>query len=173
MINSSTIRNCQVSFPIIEGMANSDALGKMLIKNVYQSWRGESIEQIKAKSEDNPYSLRIGLPHIDTQLKNDAVYFILHYLSYNPVTKDIERREIIPLRNTEKVYIGQSVDEKVYKDYRLFVDGAAVVDDIYLRKSLGQQSVGRLLTTMMDRIEKLQQEMAELKRQLQPKHIYK
>ena len=173
MINSSTIRNCQVSFPIIEGMANSNTLGKMLIKNIYQPWQGESVEQIKAKHENNPYSIRIGLPSTDTQLKNDAVYFILHYLSYNPVTKDIERREIIPLRNTEKVYIGQSIDEKVYKDYRLFVDGSAVVDDLYLRKSLGQQSVGRLLTTMVDRIEKLQQEMAELKRQLQPKHIYK
>ncbi len=173
MINSSTIRNCQVSFPIVQAMTNSSTLGKMLIKNLYQPWNGESIEQIKQKHENNPYTLRIGLPSIDAQMKNDAMYFILHYLAYNPVTKDIEKREIIPLRNTEKVYIGQSLDEKVYKDYRLFVDGNAVVDDLYLRKSLGQQSVGRLLTTIMDRVEKLQQEVVELKRQLQSKHIYR
>jgi hypothetical protein len=154
-------------------MVNGNTLGKMYIKNLYQSWNGENIEQIKQRHEQNPYSLRIGLPSTDQQLKNDAVYFILHYLAYNPVTKDIERREIIPLRNTEKVYIGHSLDEKVYKDYRLFVEGNAVVDDIYLRKSLGQQSVGRLLTTIVDRMEKLQMEVVELKRQLQSKHIYK
>ena len=73
MINNGTIRNCTRSFPAIQGMVNEHALGKIIIKNVYQGWRGESIKQIRDKHEQNPYSLRIGMPSTDEQLKNDAM----------------------------------------------------------------------------------------------------
>jgi hypothetical protein len=175
MINNSKIRNVSVSFPAIEGLGLTETLGKVRIKNIYQQWNGESVNQIREKHETNPYTLRIGLPAVDERLKNDAVYFVLDYLSYNPLTKQVERRELIPLRNMETVYIGQSVDEKVYKDYKLFVDGNAVVDDLYIKKfdSIKDQSIGKLLTTMVDKIEKLQQEVLNLKRELISKHIYK
>ena len=73
-------------FPAIQALKNEHALGKILIKNVYQQWKGENIEQIKRSHEGNPYSLRIGMPRVDSELKGDALYFILHYLSYNPIT---------------------------------------------------------------------------------------
>ncbi len=174
MISNNTIRNCTRPFPAIQGLLNEHTLGKILIKNVYQAWNGESIVDIKQKHTDNPYTLRIGTPSTDKQLKGDAIYFILHYLAYNPLTKDIERREIVPLRNMEKVYIGQSLDEGLYKDYRLFVDGNAVVDDIFLKnyEQLKDTSLGRLLVTLLDRTEKMQLEIAKLKRELDSKHIY-
>ena len=143
MINNNTIRNCIKAFPVLQGMTNEHTLGKILIKNVYQGWQGESIKQINQKEQPN-YTLRIGMPKVDEELKNDQVYFILHYLSYNPLTKAVEKREIVPYRNVDQVYIGQSIDEKYYKDYRLFVDGKAVLDDIYLKKhdSLRDTSLG-------------------------------
>jgi hypothetical protein len=174
MINNEVIQNCTKPFSAIKGLLNEHALGKILIKNVYQSWQGESIESIKHAHDTNPYSLRIGMPSQDSELRGDSLYFILHYLSYNPLTKDIEKRELIPYRNMEKVYIGQSIDEKVYSDYRLFVDGNAVVGDVYLKnhESLKQDSLGDLLITVMSKIENLQFEIADLKRQLKSKHIY-
>ena len=173
MINSSTIRNCRVPFPVVEGLFNSNTLGKLYIKNIYQGWNGENVEQIKQKHEKNPYSVRIGMPSVDETLKADPVYFILHYLSYNPITKDVEKRELIPLRNMDKIYIGQSVDEGIYKNYKLFVDGTAVIDDIHLRKTTGTQSLAQLINNMVDRIEKLQHQVIDLQRQLNSKHIYK
>lgn len=174
MINNSVIRNCLKPFPIIQGLVNEHALGKIKIKNIYQGWQGESIQQIRDKHEENPYSLRIGMPRTDVELKNDAIFFIQHYLSYNPLTKDIEKRELVPYRNVEKVYIGQSIDEKVYKDYRLFIDGNVVANDIYLKKyeAIKDIPLGKLITNTMDKVEKLQMEVAELKRQLNTNHIY-
>lgn len=174
MINNSTVRNSQVSFPIIQGLVNEHALGKILLKNVYQSWQGENIKQIRDKYENNPYSLRIGMPSTDEQMKNDSMFFILHYLSYNPLTKDVEKREIVPYRNTEKVYIGQSIDEKIYKDYKLFVDGNAVINDVYLKNhnSIKDIPLGQLVVNLIDKVEKLQLEVINLKRQQNNKHIY-
>lgn len=174
MINNNTVRNTQVSFPIIQGLINEHALGKILIKNVYQGWQGENIKQIKNKHEDNPYSLRIGMPSTDEQMKSDSMFFIQHYLSYNPLTKDIEKRELVPYRNSEKVYIGQSIDEKVYKDYRLFVDGNVVVGDIYLKNynSIKDIPIGQIITNLVDKVEKLQKEVIRLKQQQNNKHIY-
>ena len=173
MINNNVIRNCIKEFPALQGMVNEHALGKILIKNVYQGWQGESIKEISNK-ENPSYTLRIGMPKIDEELKNDSVYFILHYLSYNPLTKAIEKREIVPYRNTERLYIGQSIDEKYYKDYRLFVDGKAVVDDIYLKnyETLRDTSLGNLITNLTNKVEKLQQEVANLKRQVNSNTIY-
>jgi hypothetical protein len=175
MINNSKFQNCKVSFPAIEGLGLTETLGKVRIKNIYQTWNGESISQIRDRHESNPYTLRIGMPAVDERLKNDSVYFILNYLSYNPLTKDVEQRQLTPLRNMEKVYIGQSLQEKEYSDYKLFVDGNAVVDDIYLKKyeSLSDQSIGRLLINLTDTVEKLKLEVVDLKRQLKTQHIYK
>lgn len=175
MINNSVIRNCTVSFPPIQALINEHALGKILIKNVYQPWQGENIKQIKDKCEENPYSLRIGMPSTDEQLKGDAMYFILHYLSYNPLTKDIEKRELVPYRNMDKIYIGQSLDEKYYKNYKMFVDGTMVVDDLYLKKNLSikDTSVTQLLVNLVDKVEKLQLEIINLKRQINTNPIYK
>lgn len=174
MINTSTIRNVRKPFPAVEGLVNPHALGKILIKNVYQGWQGESIQQIKSKHTDNPYTIRIGKPSTDQQLKGDSVFFILHYLSYNPTTKDIEMREIIPYRNSERIYIGHSLDEADYQDARLFVDGKAVVEDLYIKGSdeIKNTPVGKLIEGLVLRVEKLQQEVVNLKRQLSNGHIY-
>jgi hypothetical protein len=170
MINNKVIRNCQVSFPVVQGLSNSRTLGKILIKNLYQGWQGENRKEIQDKHETNPYSLRIGLPGTDEQLKNDRMHFILHYLAYNPITKDIEKRELVSYRNTERVYIGQSLDEKVYSDYRLFVDGKIVAEDIILKRQ--GISLEQTVINLVDRVEKLQLEIADLKRQLNSRHIY-
>lgn len=174
MINNNTIQNCTFPFPAIEGMLDDNVLGKIKIKNIYQSWHGESIETIKRAHTDNPYSLRIGMPSTDTQLKNDAVFFILNYLSYNPLTKDIEKRELVPYRNMDKVYIGQSIDERLYYDYRLFVDGEAVIDELFLKRheALSAEPIGELILKLVDKVEKLQIEVGDLRRQLKSKHIY-
>ena len=174
MINNNVIQNCTVPFPPIQALVNEHALGKIKIKNIYQAWQGESIKQIRYKHEQNPYTLRIGMPSTDEQLKGDALYFILHYLSYNPITKDVEMRELVPYRNVDKIYIGQSIDEKAYKNYKLFVDGNTVTNDIYIK---GQESIkdiplGKLVVNLMDRVEKLQLQVNDLHRQLGKQHIY-
>ena len=89
MINNKTIQNTKKSFSAIKGLRNEHMLGKILIKNIYQTWNGENITQIKQNHTDNPYTLRIGTPTTDRELKNDSVYFVIHYMSYNPITKDI------------------------------------------------------------------------------------
>jgi len=174
MISNSTIRNCTKPFPAIQIMTENHVLGKVLIKNLYQKWGGETVSEIKEKHEDNPYNLRIGLPATDQAMRNDRLYFILNYLSYNPSTKDIEQREIVPYRNMSKVYIGQSLEEKSYSGYSLFVNDKVVVDDLYIKgvESLKDQTIGKVLVSMMQRIEKLQDEVVDLKRQLKTKHIY-
>ncbi len=172
MINNRTIQNVKKSFPAVKGLNNEHVLGKILIKNIYQNWGGESLTQIKANHSDNPYSIRIGTPNTDNELKNDAVYFILHYLSYNPITKDIEKRELLPYRNMEKLYIGQSLQEKEYIDYRLFVDGKAVMQDLYLTDANDKLTITQLVANLTNKVEKLQAELINLRRQLNTSHIY-
>ncbi len=172
MIANKTIQNVTKPFPIVQALRNEHALGKILIKNVYQQWKGESIQQVKQLHENNPYSLRIGMPKIDDELRGDAMYFILHYLSYNPITKDIEKRELIPYRNMEKLYIGQSIQEKEYSDYRLFVDGKAVMQDLHLTNIDQNQSITQLIVNLTNKVEKLQAEVINLRRQLNSSHIY-
>jgi hypothetical protein len=175
MINNEVIRNCTAPFPVIQGLLNEHALGKILIKNIYQGWQGENIKQIKDKHENNPYSLRIGMPSTDDQLRSDAMYFILHYLSYNPITKSIEKRDLISYRNMERVYIGQSIDEKAHSDYRLFVDGNIIASDIYFKNQDANKnvSVNQLINNLIHRVEKLQAEVFDLKRQTKERHIYR
>lgn len=174
MINNEVIRNCTIPFPAVEGLVNDNVLGKILIKNLYQSWKGENIKQIKQKHEHNPYSLRIGMPSTDSQMQNDSMYFILHYLAYNPLTKNIEKRELVPYRNTEKIYVGQSIDEKFYKEYKMFVDGNIVADDLYLKQTetLRETSLNTILTRLLGLVEKLQIEVAQLKRESKNNTIY-
>lgn len=175
MINNNIIRNCTKPFPAIQMMTENHVLGKISLKNLYQKWNGENITEIKNKHEQNPYNLRIGLPATDDLMRNDRLYFIINYLSYNPATKDIEQREIIPYRNMSKMYIGQSLEEKLYKDCSLFVSSKAVVEDLYIKgiEGVSSQTVGKLLTQMIQRIDKLQDEVIKLKRQLKVEHIYK
>lgn len=175
MINNAVIQNCHTAAPIIESMLNEHALGKIELKNIYQSWNGENIEQIRERHENNPFMLRIGMPSTDSLMAKDSIYFILHYLSYNPLTKDVEMRHIIPHRITNKLYIGQSIDEKYYQDYKLFVDGTAVVGDLYLKnsQSLRDTSITKLLVNLVTKVEKLQNEVIDLKRQLGGKDTYK
>jgi hypothetical protein len=172
MINNKAIQNAKKPFSAIKGLRNEHVLGTILIKNIYQSWNGESILQIKQKHNDNPYTMRIGTPTTDRELKNDSIYFILHYLSYNPITKDIEKRELIPYRNMEKLYIGQSIQEKEYSDYRLFVDGKAVMQDLHLTNIDQNQSITQLIVNLTNKVEKLQAEVINLRRQLNSSHIY-
>lgn len=174
MINNSTIRNCTKPFPAIQGLVNEHVLGKILIKNIYQGWQGENIEEIKAKHESNPYSLRIGKPSTDEQIRGDRMYFIPNYMSYNPFTRDIEKRELVSYRNMSRVYIGQSIDEQYYKDYSMFVGGKVIVDDLIIKKfeNLKDASVGQLIVNLMNKVEKLQLEINLLKHQTQSSPIY-
>jgi len=175
MISNNAIRNCRTNFPVLSIISNEHVMGKVELKNIYQLWNGQSIDQIRQQTGNaNPYSIRIGSPATDAAMKTDPVYFILDYLSYNPNTKDIETRDLIPYRNVDRVYIGQSVDEARYQDYRLFVDGAAVMGDLYLKDipSLRDSSLGQLLVQLVSRVEKLQQEVVTLKRQIDRRHTY-
>lgn len=167
MINSSTIKNTTVNFPAIQGLAFSPLVKRIEIKNVYQQWQGESVEEIKSKAQENPYNIRIGLPRIDEQLRQDNMYLILSYLSYNPVNKDIENREIVTYRNTSKIIIGQSPDEYKFDNYKLFVDDNIVAKDYLF--SDDEMSVKQTLLHLSNKIQKLQQEITILKQQqLQP-----
>jgi hypothetical protein len=146
-------------------------MDKVEIRTISQLWNGETIGELATKYPDNPFILRIGLPHIDQELKQDRIFFIQSYLSYNPITKDIEKREIIPYRNVEKVYIGQSAEEKVIQDYKLFVAGNTVSKDYILLES--GKSLVDLVETLMAKVQKLESEIADLKLQRRNQTIYK
>lgn len=167
MIRSSIISNTQTSFPAIQGLAFSPLVKKIEIKNIYQQWHGENIQQIQSKAQENPYNIRIGLPKVDEQLRQDNMYLILSYLSYNPVNKDIENREIVTYRNTNKIIIGQSPDEYKFEKYKLFVDDNVVAKDYLF--SDDEMSVRQALAHLTNKVQKLQQEITNLKQQqLQP-----
>ena len=171
MINSKVIQNCTVPFPAIQGMSFSPLIKKVEIKNLYQKWQGESIHDIKQKHDENPYTLRIGLPKVDEDLKHDSIYFILSYLSYNPVTKDIENREIVTYRNTSKVIIGQSPDEYKFKQYKLFVDDNVVAKDFIFVDD--EMSIRQTIMHLVSKVQKLQDEVFYLKSQTKNETIYK
>ena len=156
---SRSIKKSKVNFPPIQSIGGPSFIGKVLLKNIYQGWQGENFIEITEKAVDNPFNLRIGLPQVDKQLKEDRVFLFTKYLSYNPLTKQIEKRELIPLRNTEKVYIGQSPEEHHFQDYRLFVDGKIVVEDVVFK----QPNNGSLI----EKIQKLEEKVQILEYQLQ------
>ncbi len=174
MINNSKIQNCKVDFPAIQGLANSESLGKIRIKNIYQAWNGESIAQIREKSDGNPYTLRTGTPLIDQQLRNDQIYLVTHYMAFNPLAKAVEIRDLLSRRITDKLYIGQTTQEGEYSDYRVFVDGNMVVDDIYLKKyeSIKHTPLGKLLVDLISKVERQSAEIQQLMVKLSEQHIY-
>jgi len=164
MINNANIRNCTIPFPAIGGFNHSPFLDMVRTSLIHQQWSGQTVKEIAESSVDNPFNIRIGLPHTDEQLKNDRVFFITKYLSYNPITKQIENRDLIPLRNMTKVYIGQTTQEQDYKDYSLFVDGTIVANDLYIKKfeSIKDKSMGELIIGLMEKVSKLQAKVNEL-----------
>jgi len=156
MIHSRNIKKPKVNFPSVEGIGGPSILGRIMLKNIYQPWRGENFVEITQNAINNPFNLRVGLPQMDKQLKDDRIFLFTKYLSYNPLTKQIEKRELIPLRNVEKVYIGQSPEEHHFTDYRLFVDGYPLARNPHVLALLVQlvdelpnlpQRIGLLLLT--------------------------
>tara|TARA_R110002126_G_scaffold158475_1_gene305846 strand:- start:156 stop:704 length:549 start_codon:yes stop_codon:yes gene_type:complete len=174
MINNSKVRNVQVSYPIIEGLTNPETLGKIRLKNLYPQWNGESVNIIKDKHEKNPYAVRIGTPKTDANMRDDRIYFISHYLSYNPITQDLENRDIISRRIMDKLYVGQTTLEANYKDCKVFIDGSMALSDIYLTKSekLEQTSLTRLVLNLMDKVDQLSKEVSKLKVKPKQNPIY-
>lgn len=158
---SRNIKKAKVNFPAIQGIGGPSFLGKILLKNIYQPWQGENIVEITEKTLDNPFNLRTGLPQTDKQLKEDRVFLFTKYLAFNPLTKQIENRELLPLRNTEKIYIGQSPEEHQHRDYRLFVDGKVIVEDIIFKQP--NQDIGSLV----EKIRKLEDKLQILEYQMQ------
>jgi hypothetical protein len=152
----------------------TESLGKIRLKNIYQAWNGENIAQITQRHEANPFSVRTGTPVIDEQLRQDSIYLVTHYIAFNPLAKKIEIRDLVSRRVTDKLYVGQTTQEGEYKDYRVFVDGNAVVDDIYLKKheSIKDISVGKLLIDLISKVERQSIEIQQLKIKLAEQHIY-
>jgi hypothetical protein len=171
MIKNNKIRSVRESFPILKTFITNPYMEKVEIKTICQLWNGETLEELGAKYPNNPYTLRIGLPHIDQQMRQDRIHFIQSYLSYNPITKNIEKREIIPYRNVEKVYIGQSAEEEVIQDYKLFVAGNTVSKDFILMEN--GKSLVDLVNTLTIKVQKLESEIADLKLQSRNETIYK
>lgn len=174
MINNDKVRNVQVNFSPITGLSSNGTLGKIKLNNLYTQWNGENVNEIKSKHKNNPYQVRIGTPNTDERLKQDRIYFISDYLSYNPITQDIEKRDIISRRMMEKVYIGQTTQEAEYKDYKLFVDGNVVAEDIVLKKVGSIQGVPltKVISKLIDKVDAQSKEIQQLKAQLKSKPIY-
>tara|TARA_R110000868_G_scaffold71220_4_gene208860 strand:+ start:269 stop:787 length:519 start_codon:yes stop_codon:yes gene_type:complete len=172
MIPSKYIRNVSHQAPILNLMVAAPFMEKVMIKNIYQQWRGETITQIRNKHTDNPYTLRIGTPNTDKALANDSVLFIQSYMSYNPVTKSIEKRELIPYRNVEKVYIGeQRIDEEMFGEYASFINGNVVVKDLVFVET--KESLSDIIAKLTNEVANLRMEVAKLKSQTQTQPIYK
>lgn len=152
----------------------TESMGKIRLKNIYQAWNGESIAQITERHDNNPFDVRTGTPVIDEQLRQDNIYLITHYIAFNPLAKNIEIRDLLSRRITNKLYVGQTTQEGEYKDYRMFVDGNAVVDDIFLKKheSIKDASVGKLLIDLISKVERQSIEIQQLKIKLSEQYIY-
>ena len=174
MINNDKVRNVQVPFSPISGLTMNGTLGKIRLNNIYTQWNGESVKDIKLKHKSNPYQVRIGTPNTDQQLKQDRIYFISDYLSFNPISQDIEKRDIIARRLMEKVYIGQTTQEAEYKDYSLFVNGNVVAEDLILKKEGDIQGVPltKLLNRLIAKVDQQSKEIQQLKAQLKNEPIY-
>lgn len=174
MINNDKVRNVQKKFPVIEGLPNGETLGKIRLKNLYPKWNGENVNEITQKHKKNPYLVRIGTPNIDNALKNDRIYFISHYLSFNPMSQEIETRDIISRRVTNKMYIGQTSLEMEYKDCSLFVADSMMTKDIYLTASdqLRHTSLTRHVLQLMEKVDRLSKEVIQLKAKLKTRPIY-
>lgn len=171
MIPSKNIRNVRAASPILNLLVNNPYMDKVLTKTLYPQWQGETVSEL-SQNPDNKRTIRIGTPNMDRDLRADHLYFIQSYLSYNPVTKDIEKRELIPYRNVEKVYIGpQSLEEKAFNNYTAFINGTVIVKDIITIDS--RESIRDIIKQLQQKVEFLTQEVSYLKGQLQNQTIYK
>lgn len=164
---SNNIKKSKISFPAVESMGGPSFLGRIKLKNIYQGWRGETFKEIVDRSQHNPFTMRIGLPQTDKQMKEDRIFLFTKYLAYNPLTKQVEKRELIPLRNVEKIYIGHSPEEHQYSDYKLFVDGKVVLEDVIFKEP--NADLGHLTKTIRElqqKVEMLQKEVVNLKQMI-------
>ena len=87
MIPSRNIKPVKVNIPVAAAMGGPSILGRIKLKNIYQSWSGESFKDIVNKHENNPFNLRIGLPQMDRQMKEDKIFLFTKYLAYNQLLK--------------------------------------------------------------------------------------
>lgn len=170
MIPTKNISNTKINAPILNLMMDNPYVEKVHIKSIYPQWKGENIEELK-QHRDNPYRIRIGTPNMDEKMKSDHVYFFQSYLSYNPVTKEIEKRSLTSHRITERVYIGkQSLEEKTFREYSLFVNGTVLVKDLISIDT--RESILHTVRQLQSQVDALTKEVSSLKLQLQKQTIY-
>lgn len=174
MIISNKIKRVKIPIPVAECLGGPSYIGKIKLKNLYQQWTGQTYTEIKDKHTTNPFNVRIGMPQTDKQLLNDRVFLFTRYLSFNPLAKQLENRELIASRNVEKIYIGHSPEEHLYGDYRLFVDGRAVVEDVVFKSpKRRRESLLDVIDKLEQRIQNLEFELKKLKRNNESVAIYK
>ena len=163
MVNQNT---AQLGVRTLSAIQINDGLlmDKIKIKNFYPNWRGESIKEIQNK-HDIKGQLRIGTPLLDEQLRNDKVFFILDFLSFNPLNSQIEKRMLVPQRIMNKLYVGQSPDEEKYPDAAVIINGKLVVDDIISKERTEEFKI------LNRRIKDLESDILLLKAKM--KDIYK
>lgn len=144
----------------------SDAylMNKIKIKNLYSTWKGETLNALQSDDKIKP-SLRVGIPAMDEQIKNDKIFFILDYLSYNPINHQIEKRILHPQRIMSKLYVGQSPEEEKHKDASVYLNGKVVVDELIVLKQMDE------IKTLIKKIKALDSEVKVLKLKLND--IYK
>lgn len=172
MIPGRNIRNSRVTSPTLSLLANAPFLEKAPIKMLFPQWQGESVNTIRNTFTENPYRVRIGTPNTDEAMRNDCAFFMQSYLSYNPITKQLEKRELIPYRNVERIYIGeQRIDEEQYNNYTAFVNGNIVANDLIFLES--KQSIAEQLTKLQSQITQLQSEIAKLRGETKTQAIYR
>ncbi len=172
MIPSRHTKNVVFSAPILNLLVDNPHMEKVRIKSIYQQWQGENMQEVRSKDVENPYTLHIGTPNTDEQMQQDRVFFIQSYLSYNPITKTVEKRQLIPYRNVEKVFIGkQRIDEHTYGDYASFINGNIVANDLILLDT--KQSIRQLVEELSKKVQLLEGEVRQLRSQTQTQPIYR
>ena len=95
-------------------------------------------------------------------------------MAFNPLSKTIEIRDLLSRRVVEKLYVGQTTQEGEYSNYRVFVDGNIVADDIYLKKydNIKQVPIGKIINDLISKVEKQSIELQQLKFMISEQHIY-
>jgi hypothetical protein len=170
MIPTKSIKNVKVAAPILNLLVTNPYVEKAYIKTLYPQWKGETLSELREGGTSG--LIRIGTPNTDNNMRSDRLYFIQSYLSFNPVTKDVEKRELIPYRNVEKVYFGpQSLEEKSFNNYSAFVNGTIVAKDLILMDE--KSSLKDIIKKLQQNIDILTKEVLNLKAQLQKQNIYK
>jgi hypothetical protein len=74
----------------------------------------------------------------------------------------------------DKFYVGQSTLEGEYEECNVVVNGSAVLEDLYLYKheNLKYKSVSSIITKLLDRVDRLTKEVAQLKAKVKTQPIY-